>query len=57
MAEPVTSSTVEMVELRRCGRCRQQFPGDPTLPTVAHPDWWVCPPCHDALFGPEEQPC
>jgi len=57
MAEPLTSSTVEVVKPRRCGRCRQEFPGDPTLPTVAHPDWWVCPPCHDVLFGPEQQPC
>jgi hypothetical protein len=57
MAEPVTSPTVELSDSRRCGRCRRTFPGDPTLPATAHPDWWVCAPCHDALFGPERQPC
>ena len=29
MAETVTSSTVELPESRRCGRCRRALPGDP----------------------------
>ena len=51
MAASVTSPIVELPQPRRCGRCRQSFPGDPTFPVTAHPDWWVCPPCHDALYG------
>ena len=57
MTEPVRSTTVDLAHFRRCGRCRRTFPGDPTLRTTVHPDWWVCPVCHDALFGPERQPC
>jgi hypothetical protein len=57
MAEPVTSPTVELPQSRRCRRCRGSFPADPTLLATAYPDWWVCPPCHDALFGPEREPC
>jgi hypothetical protein len=36
---------------RQCGRCRQSFPGDPTLHPLAKPDWWLCSPCREALFG------
>ena len=53
MAELVTSPIVDLPQPRLCGRCRQSFPGDPTFPVTAHPDWWVCPPCHEALYGPE----
>jgi hypothetical protein len=42
----------ELPRLRQCGRCRQSFPGDPTLHAVALPEWWLCPPCHAALFSP-----
>lgn len=37
---------------RVCGRCREHFPGDPTLPTGVDLGTWYCPPCHDALIGP-----
>ena len=56
MVEPVTSPIVELLEPRLCGRCRQRFPGDPTLPVTARPGWWLCASCHDALLGPERQP-
>ena len=51
-----TSSTVmeigdERVDVRQCGRCRQTFPGDPTLHPVALPEWWLCPRCREALLG------
>jgi len=46
---PETDTVV--CEPRQCGRCRQSFAGDPTLPVIALQDWWVCPRCHDALFG------
>jgi len=37
--------------VRQCGRCRNSFPPDPTLPFSARRDWWLCPPCYDALLG------
>ena len=40
----------ESVPSRQCGRCRLTFPGDPTLGPFER-DWWLCPPCHDALLG------
>jgi hypothetical protein len=43
----------EPSKLRQCGRCRQTFAGDPALHATALPEWWLCPPCHAALFGPE----
>lgn len=36
---------------RVCGRCRQAFPADPTLPDAQATDWWACAPCRTALFG------
>ena len=36
---------------RRCGRCAEEFPGDPELHPTALPAWWVCPACREALFG------
>lgn len=33
-----------------CGRCRQSFVGDLTLPQGRHADWWVCSPCRERLF-------
>ena len=36
---------------RQCGRCRQLFEGDPTLPPAALQEWWACPPCRLALLG------
>jgi hypothetical protein len=35
---------------RQCGRCRLEFPGDPSLDPSRAPTWWACPPCHAALF-------
>lgn len=34
---------------RQCGRCRQHFDVEP--PQVAVQEWWLCAPCHTALFG------
>jgi hypothetical protein len=45
-------TTVEPFPSRLCGRCRLTFPGDPTLHPTAQAEWWVCPPCRQALFGP-----
>ena len=39
------------IPTRRCGRCLQQFPGDPSLHPTAMADWWLCPPCRVALLG------
>lgn len=36
---------------RQCGRCREWFDGDPALHPTALPEWWLCAPCHVALFG------
>ncbi len=48
---PVPALAVEeSVPPRQCGRCRLTFPGDPTVDPFAR-DWWLCPPCHDALLG------
>ena len=41
---------------QRCGRCQGLFDGDPTLHPSARPDWWLCPPCRIALFGPARRP-
>lgn len=30
---------------RQCGRCRELFEGDPTLPPTAIAEWWACEPC------------
>ncbi|MBI4935365.1 MAG: hypothetical protein HY828_15900 [Actinobacteria bacterium] len=35
---------------RRCWRCLQQFPLDPTLPGGHPTEWWVCETCHAALL-------
>jgi hypothetical protein len=40
----------ESVPPRQCGRCRLTFPGDPTLDPFGR-NWWLCPPCHEALLG------
>lgn len=34
-----------------CGRCREAFPGDPTLLPTAIAEWWACDPCRELLFG------
>ena len=41
----------DTVPSRRCGRCREVFPGDPTCHPTALPEWWLCPPCRLALLG------
>ena len=38
-------------ETRQCGRCREFFPVDDSPLGVYHPNWWLCPPCHDKLIG------
>jgi hypothetical protein len=35
---------------RRCWRCLQQFPLDPTLPVPTTAEWWVCDACHEVLM-------
>jgi hypothetical protein len=41
----------ERSRLRQCGRCRRSFPADPALHPVAIAEWWLCPPCREALLG------
>jgi hypothetical protein len=36
---------------RRCGRCLAQFPGDPDADPFVIPEFWMCPPCREALLG------
>ncbi len=48
---PADRADGEDIALRQCGRCRQSFPGDPDLHRVALPEWWLCPPCREALLG------
>ncbi len=35
---------------RQCGRCRVLFEVDPTLDAQVRNEWWLCPPCEDAVF-------
>jgi hypothetical protein len=39
-------------ERRLCGRCRKRPSADPALYPKARREWWLCPSCHKALFGP-----
>ena len=39
---------------RRCWRCLQMFPGDPTTAPTATPQWWLCDPC-DRILLPTKQ--
>jgi hypothetical protein len=36
---------------RRCWRCLQMFPGDPTREPTRTPEWWLCNPCDHVLLG------
>jgi hypothetical protein len=36
---------------RRCWRCLQMFPGDPTREPTRTPEWWLCDPCDHVLLG------
>lgn len=36
---------------RQCGRCRKMFGIDGTAHPTALQEWWLCPPCHEALLG------
>ena len=47
----VASPGAADVPSRQCGRCRGIFEGDPTLHPTAQPEWWICPPCREALLG------
>jgi hypothetical protein len=38
---------------RRCWRCLQMFPGDPTRDPTPTPEWWLCNPCDHVLLGAE----
>ena len=44
-------SATDAIPARQCGRCRQEFPGDPSLGTSEQQEWWLCPPCREALVG------
>jgi hypothetical protein len=39
---------------RRCWRCLQMFPGDPTRASTPRPEWWLCDPC-DRILLPAKQ--
>jgi hypothetical protein len=41
----------QAVATRRCWRCLQQFPVDPTMPGGHPTEWWVCDACHATLFS------
>jgi hypothetical protein len=41
----------EVPALRMCGRCRKRPSADPALYPKARREWWLCPSCHEALFG------
>ena len=47
----VTVSGGEPRRERQCGRCRLNFPADPTLHPTAQPGWWLCPSCRETLLG------
>ena len=36
---------------QQCGRCRRFFPIDGSVDPEAQQQWWLCPPCHEALLG------
>lgn len=36
---------------RLCGRCRKVSDRNPADPPSPEADWWLCPPCRDALIG------
>ena len=57
MAELVTSPIVELPGRAVADGAARASRAIRRSPVTAHPDWWVCPPCHDALYGPERQPC
>lgn len=50
-AAPALGDGAPEARPRQCGRCRLTFEGDPALHPTAVPDWWLCPPCRDALLG------
>jgi hypothetical protein len=50
MSEPAPTGD-EPVAGRQCGRCRKTFGVDPTAHPTARQEWWLCPPCHEALLG------
>jgi hypothetical protein len=50
MSEPVPTGD-EPAAGRQCGRCRKTFEVDPTAHPTARQEWWLCPPCHEALLG------
>jgi len=50
MSESVPSG-VEPSVGRQCGRCRNTFTMDPTAHPTAREEWWLCPPCREALIG------
>jgi hypothetical protein len=41
----------EMLQSRRCSRCRVEFPLDSSLWFVQENEWWLCVPCRSALLG------
>ena len=40
---------------RRCWRCLQMFPGDPTRAPTPTPEWWLCDPCDRILLAPAQR--
>jgi hypothetical protein len=50
MSEPVLAGDLPSAG-RQCGRCRKTFGADETAHPTALQEWWLCPPCHEALLG------
>ena len=55
MPVPVRADEDELAP-QLCGRCRELFPGDPTLHPGTQADWWLCAPCRSVLFGRPPRP-
>ena len=50
--EPAAAMVTDTdVSPRRCWRCLQMFPGDPTRAPTATPEWWLCDPCDHKLLA------
>ena len=37
--------------MRLCGRCRKPSERDPADPPLSAAQWFLCPPCREALLG------
>jgi hypothetical protein len=56
--QPPTSAAMLLytdVAERRCWRCLEMFPGDPTRAPTRAPEWWLCEPCDRILLAPQQR--